>query len=533
MFTRNVKYGFCNNSSSTHSIVILHPGQDPEAVAPEGSYFGWDHFLLRSRQDKVRYLAGLFWASLTLDADGAPARWGFHPDGQPHDAPWPRAMEDAVAAVFFKRLADFVSAEDIASLRVPQEEDRPWEPPSIDHQSQPVLPLYVAGADARAVLKVLADELLREDVAVLGGNDNEDDRPNLAPFRSQEAPLFLPWQYDRGNRGHETSRELRVRKEAWGFSIFNAEDGSRVHLATGPDAPVKNTVPDLVDVKITDHCGFGCVYCYQGSTRDGKHADVAYLKQLAKALKEQRAWEVALGGGEPTDHPEFAHILGTFMDAGLVVNFTTRATRWLRGAELLPLFLEAEPARGRMGGVAFSVDTAEDVARFEAALEASWLAPFIAESESAPGLQVAYQYVPGTGDAEKLNGVVKAVREANRGSYRRLTLLGFKTAGRGGAFRQVHAGLSAADALNQVAINGLWAVGVDTAFVREPGAEEALKRLGVKAHTYFKTEGAHSCYVDAVAQTLAASSYSAKPGLFLPDPTPKAFAATFARIGEE
>lgn len=79
-----------------------------------------------------------------------------------------------------------------------------------------------------------------------------------------------------------------------------------------------------VDLKITDYCTFGCPYCYQGSTRSGRHADWDYLMSLVDLLYEEDVYEVVLGGGEPTLYPRFWDLVGTLRERGFTVGVTTR-----------------------------------------------------------------------------------------------------------------------------------------------------------------------------------------------------------------
>ena len=70
----------------------------------------------------------------------------------------------------------------------------------------------------------------------------------------------------------------------------------------GPQVEVtKAAAPELVDIKITDYCPFGCKYCYQGSTAKGTHAKTDTINTLSYALGRMHVFEVALGGGEPTN----------------------------------------------------------------------------------------------------------------------------------------------------------------------------------------------------------------------------------------
>lgn len=84
--------------------------------------------------------------------------------------------------------------------------------------------------------------------------------------------------------------------------------------------------PEFYDVKITGHCEGECPWCYM----DSKKTDLHYHDILGKInryfgsmTENQRPFQVAIGGGEPTSHPYFCECLKTFSDLGIVPNYTT------------------------------------------------------------------------------------------------------------------------------------------------------------------------------------------------------------------
>jgi len=84
--------------------------------------------------------------------------------------------------------------------------------------------------------------------------------------------------------------------------------------------------PEFYDVKITDYCKGGCPWCYQDSTKRGLHYEncVEKINQFFGPMTaNQRPFQVAIGGGEPTSHPDFENILKAFHDLGICPNFTT------------------------------------------------------------------------------------------------------------------------------------------------------------------------------------------------------------------
>jgi organic radical activating enzyme len=85
--------------------------------------------------------------------------------------------------------------------------------------------------------------------------------------------------------------------------------------------------PEFYDVKITGYCEGACPWCYMNSTQsldDHYEHAVEKIKGFFGALTQnQRPFQVAIGGGEPTAHPDFIDILRTFKGLGIEPNYTT------------------------------------------------------------------------------------------------------------------------------------------------------------------------------------------------------------------
>lgn len=84
--------------------------------------------------------------------------------------------------------------------------------------------------------------------------------------------------------------------------------------------------PEFYDVKITGYCEGKCPWCYMDSKECDPHYDniVEKINKTFKPMTEnQRPFQVAIGGGEPTTHPEFVDSLEAFNNLGIVPNYTT------------------------------------------------------------------------------------------------------------------------------------------------------------------------------------------------------------------
>lgn len=80
--------------------------------------------------------------------------------------------------------------------------------------------------------------------------------------------------------------------------------------------------PETIDISITDHCGFSCNYCYMDSTSDKKHARSDLVERVIRSF-DVPPYQIAIGGGEPTTHPNLPAMLYRARELGVVPNYTT------------------------------------------------------------------------------------------------------------------------------------------------------------------------------------------------------------------
>ena len=470
----SVRLGFANNSSSSHSVVVVSPQRMPETDDYTPGDFGWSEFTLADPESKLDYFAHALYHQLE------------------------RAGNPIGASVMLREI-----------LNLPE-----WVPGSgIDHQSLFSMPTEDDGATVNAEFaRDFAKWIQSEGVVVLGGNDNSEESHPLAGIGPDANPFGEnnPW---RAKKDTSTGVWTLFDKNSGNKVRLTFEDGQALEMRPlpkdardgGPSAAsqkaageIKSSYPELVDVKITDKCNFGCAYCYQNSTPEGRHADMDDLRRVARELFKAGTFEVAIGGGEPTLHPQFPEILEMFNDLGIAANFTTRSLDFLENPETRKRILEASKS------IAVSVNSVGQITAALAAWERTggnkWSHPF------------SFQYVMGTASDEEF---AKIIAHCAQSHGAKLTLLGFKETGRGAAYldkipvRDVKAQNQSASwiGLAKAACgkHGYARFAIDTALARECAAE--LKAEGVPAHMFHVSEGLVSMYVDAVEMTMAASSY--------------------------
>ena len=467
----NVRRHFATNSSSSHSMIVV-PDASSFQEQPEEYHasFGWDNFTLSTDDGKKRYLRALLGTSLQNAI-------GF----------------DATNAV----LEDLGLTD--PTMVLSGKEDDPFG--DVDHQSVVVLPSGEDGTQASiAFAKDLTAWVLSPQVVVLGGNDNSDGHPLSG---SGLQVMFQHWLQDQGLTAFKDDSQ-----NTW--SLFSKRNGLTLRFSFDDVnnglgefshrlSEEKAIRPNLVDVKITDKCPYQCSYCYQGSTPKGEHAPLSVIYDIVQKLQQEKVFEVAIGGGEPTLHPDFEHIIELFYLANIVPNFTTRNVAFLKNPKNASLL-------SKVGGVAVSIDTKEDAEKIAK------------ECEKLQTSRVSVQLVVGAQSHEEFKEILDILYKKKIS----VTLLGFKTTGFGNDFMQQATNktqieeaqehfIEWAQEVHNKVYQGqnykpkLWLT-IDTALAQV--CDDQLKEIDKNKTMYHRTEGTTSMYIDAVAQTMSPSSFS-------------------------
>lgn len=104
-------------------------------------------------------------------------------------------------------------------------------------------------------------------------------------------------------------------------------NGKTIRIALDPKRPIGELLyPEFYDVKVTPYCEGNCPYCYQNSLCTVKHPEniIERFKSFFELMTEnQKPFQIAFGGGEPTEHPDFPELLKVCHDMGIAPNYTT------------------------------------------------------------------------------------------------------------------------------------------------------------------------------------------------------------------
>jgi organic radical activating enzyme len=103
-------------------------------------------------------------------------------------------------------------------------------------------------------------------------------------------------------------------------------NGKTMRIALDSTKPIQDLeYPEFYDIKLTDNCKGDCPYCYQNSTLFNQDVDaIQILTDFFSSMSEnERPFQIAYGGGEPTMHPQFHEIMKLTRDFGIAPNYTT------------------------------------------------------------------------------------------------------------------------------------------------------------------------------------------------------------------
>ena len=110
-------------------------------------------------------------------------------------------------------------------------------------------------------------------------------------------------------------------------------DGTKIRTTEGDS--FQAAFPESIDLKITNACDLGCLYCHEDSIPTGLHGDLN-----APFLSTLRAGtELAIGGGNPLSHPDLVAFLINMQAQGVICNITVNQVHALNNLFMLETLL--------------------------------------------------------------------------------------------------------------------------------------------------------------------------------------------------
>ena len=451
MKVHNLRVGFATNSSSSHSIVMIPRGQHELTNEYQRFNYGWEEFTLADPDSKSAYFVTQLMHNLE--------------DGHMQKEEIVHAVNSLLSTEY--TMDDFTDS-------------------GVDHQS-----LWGNLGDMfrkhPELVQHMHEFIKRDDVVILGGNDNSDGQtPPDNSFTDARTEVFN-W-----------SQTAQVRQDHDNWVMFNQNTGGKIRFSFLPAVAeyTKSTVPELVDLKLSDYCAYGCAFCYQGSTKQGKHGELQNVKKILDALAKMQVFEVALGGGEPTHYPHLREVLQYAHDLGIVPNFTTFGVDWLQNAELVKT---VQQTVGAIGVSVHDADQLAKIAKIEQVLNGN-------RGWGDRRVKVTAQHVVGSVDMDTTAQLLDACWDKGVD----LLLLGYKHVGFGA--HQTPHDLTGLNTLLKLRRDRrphwnakISMLGVDTAFVQQFG--DLLDELEIPKVLMTSEEGKFSMYVDAVTMMQGPSSY--------------------------
>lgn len=474
----SIKVGFSTNSSSSHSIVLLPEGEVDilKALASLGGSFqetepgiyGWETFVLTTKEEKMDYM----WTDL------------YGQLGRMVHLTGPYSLRYDPPNTYPVGRAQLVEKTPSAALAAIEKLNWGWASyilgaspsfspdvgPYIDHDSCFSFPLDSDGVPHQGFARWLTTQVCREGVVIFGGNDNDGPNELVEAYTTDHKYSgYYPL-----NDEYASPSSVKDQGEYW--LLFQKDSGLTLRVPKVEGQLITRAPsPELIDVKITDHCPVGCEYCYQGSTPDKAHPSLPW--GFLELLKTLEPVELAIGGGEAVLHPDFGSLLGN----SYVVNLTTR----------LPQKIKPEHWK-RLGGVGISIDRADEIPKHLKNVPEKYV------------YKVCFHVVLGTIPLDEVFEILKTARE----EHTRCLLLDFKTDGRGASFtpHPYDDLITRLDSYLRAA--GSWCaqyIGVDTPLAAR--FDKELQALGIHPSLYHTREGAFSMYIDATNGTFSKASY--------------------------
>jgi MoaA/NifB/PqqE/SkfB family radical SAM enzyme len=454
MKIHNIRFGFATNSSSSHSI-IFDPNHNRSDY--DDDQFGWNYFTLASKESKDRYMASMLRQNLNS------------------------SMSKEFINLILKGM-------ELPTGKKPKPDDEFDFEDGIDHQSVFTLPRDIKSNNISVeFFNEFLAYIRQPEIYIRGGNDNSDD--------DEERDTSKDVLVDGYGVCRDMGASLVCRKDGSWWTIYDTVSGNRiVHSFEKDPEPFAPKTPMLVDLKITDYCTSGCAFCYQGSTPAGNHADDEFISKIVHDLKAAKVFEVAIGGGEPTEYPRFVKLLKQLKDSNIVANFTTKSIEWLENERV------ANEVIANVGAFAYSASDTTSLDRI--------LAIFNYRRYSISKFTV--QIIPSVLNDYTLKSILKWCRT----HHVRVTLLGFKETGRGKKFKDIAIARKWdkfdeskwIDIIKELVSEICCPViAIDTTLAAR--YLSTLQEVGIPDYLYHTQEGRYSAYIDAVNKKFGPSSY--------------------------
>ena len=114
------------------------------------------------------------------------------------------------------------------------------------------------------------------------------------------------------------------------YNVHIFEDGTKVR--ENKLDFFKPEFPESFDLKITNKCDRGCLYCHENSIVNGKHGDILNLPFIDSMHPYT---EIAIGGGNPLEHPDLYKFLELCKEKQFIPSMTVNQFHFMKYKEYL------------------------------------------------------------------------------------------------------------------------------------------------------------------------------------------------------
>lgn len=242
--------------------------------------------------------------------------------------------------------------------------------------------------------------------------------------------------------------------------------------------------PESMDIKITNRCNMNCAQCHENSTCDGKHGDIlseSFIDRLHPYT------ELAIGGGNPLEHPDLIPFLEKCKSLRLIPSMTVHQVHFEEHFALIKWLAD----NNLIYGVGVSMVKGDS--------------EFIEKVKQIPNAVI-----------HVINGMTAAVEELQRIAHNdlKILILGYKEFRRGQAHYKEHS--VSIDFRKEKLYNMLPHI-IETGWFDVVSFDNlAIEQLNVKRlmsdkewdEFYLGSDGSHTMYVDMVEKRFAKCSTS-------------------------
>ena len=476
VYLKNFRRGLATNSSSTHSLIYRNDGEMFEDldVLDVNYYDRFTRTIAASKQAKIKYIL----AAIMYDEALVRIMSGLYPE-----------MKQ-----YFPLVKD-----------------------QMNNQDDDIFGMYCRGSlsfgkkNVEASVEYLTNVIENPDIIIVGGSDEADfvyetienhdlcPDPDMVEYGSKYSRFGVA---KNGNYwvGYGDTRDY-VRKKSDDCDDSDRDcirDSfcGRIRFATSQD-PIVPEYPELIDLKITDACDHGCPFCYMNATKNGKHADINFIKRLISNLRDHRV-EFSIGGGNVLLYPELDELFKILHESGHIVNVTIKADDCytvMKDNKILNTF------RKYVDGIGVSITKIEecqnikDFHRF-INVESRQKGYYNSRNEK----YIVAHLIPEYLGVELTNKITSELKKGDH--WFDVLFLGYKTTGRG-ASQEVKEFTK--NDLDSIFSEYNSSISIDTTFANR--YMWYIKDNFSTRHTITLNEGEYSMYIDGVTENAYKSSY--------------------------